>query len=191
MMVPADFTRIDKSVLDISVAAFDDELQRFMEFDWTIEAFSQSAMRISLNFKYPEMIGRSVIGKDILKVRVLSPGLFLSQSTQTPVLDETVAEHNLKRQLDKGKAEEIAAMQEQAQSIQSGSSALMGGSFAINLLLASSLSLLWGLINSLQLVAHFPLLNVDIPVNAQIYFEVMLEVATFDLVPTEGVQAII
>ena len=39
----------------------------------------------------------------------------------------------------------------------------VGSSFALNFLLMGSLSLLWGLIHAMQIVAHFPLLNIVIP----------------------------
>ena len=65
---------------------------------------------------------------------------------------------------------------------------MMGSSAIINLVLGSSLSLLWGLINSLQLVTHFPLANVPYPDNAAIYFGALLELASFDLIPTDWAE---
>ena len=64
-------------------------------------------------------------------------------------------------------------MESNAEIIQSTSSAFMGGSFCVNIMLAGSLSLLWGLINSLQLVTHFPLTNFIFPDNAKTYYSVM------------------
>jgi len=43
------------------------------------------------------------------------------------------------------------------------------------------MSAVWGLINSLQIVAHFPLLNVQMPANATIMYDLIYTVATFDL----------
>ena len=64
----------------------------------------------------------------------------------------------------------------------------MGGSFAINLVLASSLSLLWGLLHALQIVTHFPLANVIFPGNAETYFEAILEIANMGVIPTENFE---
>ena len=61
----------------------------------------------------------------------------------------------------------------------------------MNILLAGSLSLLWGLINSLQLVTHFPLTNVIFPSNAKTYYGVMLEIASFDMIPTDFLEEVI
>ena len=55
----------------------------------------------------------------------------------------------------------------------------------MQLLLSTSLSLLWGLINALQLVTHFPLTNTVWPENAKISFEMLYDLAQFDLIPTE------
>ena len=63
--------------------------------------------------------------------------------------------------------------------------------FVINVILASSLSLLWGLINSLQLKTHFPLANIRYPLNAAIWYSILYEVATFDIVSTDEIQALI
>lgn len=79
-------------------------------------------------------------------------------------------------------------MQAQAESIQSASTAIMGGSFVINIILASSLSLLWGLLNALQLVTHFPMINVKFPENADMYFGIMYDLASFDLIPTDDIE---
>ena len=49
--------------------------------------------------------------------------------------------------------------------------------------MSGSLAVLWGLINSLQIVAHFPLLVIIYPENAQIYSGILLELARFDLIP--------
>jgi FMN-dependent NADH-azoreductase len=50
---------------------------------------------------------------------------------------------------------------------------------ALNILLAGSLSLLWGLINSLQYVTNFPLLNVAYPENAKMWYDCMYQIASF------------
>ena len=58
---------------------------------------------------------------------------------------------------------------------------LVASNGAVSVFLAGGLSAVWGLINSLQIVAHFPLLNVQMPANATIMYDVIYTVATFDL----------
>ena len=44
------------------------------------------------------------------------------------------------------------------------------GNFLLNLLLSGAMNLLWGLLHAVQIVAHFPLINIMMPPNAQILF---------------------
>ena len=46
-------------------------------------------------------------------------------------------------------------------------------------LFVGSMSLMWGLINSLQIIANIPLLNVVMPANASIIYKVIYRIANF------------
>ena len=67
----------------------------------------------------------------------------------------------------------------------------MGSNLMINVALSGSLALLWGLINSLQIVAHFQLLVIRFPMNAEVFYKMMLTLATFALIPTEDMSKMI
>ena len=58
--------------------------------------------------------------------------------------------------------------------------------FIVNLLFSFGMNLLWGLLHAMQIVAHFPLINIMMPSNAGILFQVIVKIATFDLLPTEA-----
>ena len=53
----------------------------------------------------------------------------------------------------------------------------------LSYLVQSSMSLIWGLINHLQILTYFPLINVAMPANAHMVFLIMVEIASFDFVP--------
>ena len=55
----------------------------------------------------------------------------------------------------------------------------------ISNLVLGSISLLWGFINSLQIIAHIPLLNVILPGNARTIYDATYALATFDLISME------
>lgn len=55
------------------------------------------------------------------------------------------------------------------------------GGFVINLLVAGSLSLILGMINSLQLIVHLPLINVSTPANVMSVEEVLVPIVMFDV----------
>ena len=48
---------------------------------------------------------------------------------------------------------------------------------------------MWGLINSLQIVLHLPLINYYFPANAMILFSFLINIATFNLINTQPVES--
>ena len=43
------------------------------------------------------------------------------------------------------------------------------------------------MINNLQIIIHAPLINIQFPGNAFMLYEVMITVATFDILPTDDI----
>ena len=58
--------------------------------------------------------------------------------------------------------------------------------FIANIFLSGTMTLLWGLLHCMQIIAHFPLINVNMPANAQMLFKILIKIATFDMLPTEA-----
>ena len=52
-----------------------------------------------------------------------------------------------------------------------------------------SLSMMWGLINSVQIVAYLMLFNIPIPANVLVVNKVFYEIATFDMIDLEWLEA--
>jgi len=59
-------------------------------------------------------------------------------------------------------------------------------SIIISIFLSGTLSLLLGLINGLQLVFHLPIMNIIVPGNVSMFFEIMIPIVMFDLLSTIG-----
>ena len=59
-------------------------------------------------------------------------------------------------------------------------------SVVINLLLSGILSMILGMINSLQIIIHFPLLSIAMPANSEIVYSALIPIVTFDLLETYG-----
>ena len=57
--------------------------------------------------------------------------------------------------------------------------------FLSNLITNGPLNLLWGLVNSLQIIAYYPLLDVQFPANCVVYFAIIIKIATFDLISVD------
>lgn len=54
--------------------------------------------------------------------------------------------------------------------------------FLMNLLLGAALSQLFGVIGKLQIMVHLFLINVEIPVNAQVYFGNLFQLVTYNII---------
>lgn len=54
-----------------------------------------------------------------------------------------------------------------------------------NIAFSSSLNMIWSLVHCLQIVAFFPLNNVLMPANAHQVFQLILQIANFEMFPVE------
>jgi hypothetical protein len=52
------------------------------------------------------------------------------------------------------------------------------------------MSLLWSLINVMQLIVNLPLLNVQFPANAVKFYSFLDQMANFDLIPETWIMAV-
>ena len=50
-------------------------------------------------------------------------------------------------------------------------------SFVTNRFMQGPMSFVWGLLNCLQILSHFPLVNINMPANAHILFIILVKVA--------------
>ena len=60
---------------------------------------------------------------------------------------------------------------------------LMYGSLGVNLAIAASLSMVWGMISVLQMILNMPLMNVNFPSNVIIFYNVLLGIASLEILP--------
>ena len=56
-----------------------------------------------------------------------------------------------------------------------------------NLLMASSLQLLWKMLASIQLIVHLPLFSVAFPPNARYVFSMVIDLANFKIIPVDWI----
>jgi hypothetical protein len=56
---------------------------------------------------------------------------------------------------------------------------------AVNVAMSVSLQLLWALVNVMQLLLIMPLINVNFPVNAATFYAYLIDIANFDVIPTD------
>ena len=54
--------------------------------------------------------------------------------------------------------------------------------------MAGSMSLLWGLINTLQLLTFYYFINVQFPINVSIYLKSLYDLANMEVLPTDELR---
>ena len=54
-----------------------------------------------------------------------------------------------------------------------------------------SLSMLWDLINGIQIIAYSILFNIALPLNSFIVYRILYSIATFDMIPLTDVKKFI
>ena len=74
-----------------------------------------------------------------------------------------------------------------AQAAEQVTNVILVGNFFINLLLSGAMVFLWGMLNCMQIVSHFDLVNIMMPANAQYLFKILVTISTFNILPTEAV----
>lgn len=59
----------------------------------------------------------------------------------------------------------------------------MIANFVGSMMISFSLAYLWGLINCLQMIVYLPLFNVIFPGNINMVLSILINLATFDVIP--------
>jgi hypothetical protein len=62
----------------------------------------------------------------------------------------------------------------------------MASNMALNIILSASLQQLWSMINTQQIIVLMPLFTIKLPPNAGVFFGFIMQIASFDILPTEG-----
>ena len=143
-----------------------------------------------MEFDNLDYFSKSKYGLDTLKIKVLEPFIFISKSSRQTIEDDFEVESEIPEQFTEDRQSLIETLESAAEKLESSGTILASSNAGIQIALSASLALVWGLINSLQLVAHFPLMVVQYPKNAEIYNNMLLTIATMDLIPDDVSTAI-
>lgn len=55
----------------------------------------------------------------------------------------------------------------------------------MQLFMAGALSFMIGWINTLQIIIHLPMLKILVPANVSLFFQLVIPIVTFDVIPPE------
>ena len=64
----------------------------------------------------------------------------------------------------------------------------MASNFVVNLILITSISQLWSVVNGLQILVYMPLFWVKFPANASRFNIFLIDIATFEFVPSDSIN---
>mmetsp|Transcript_20646 Transcript_20646/g.31484 ORF Transcript_20646/g.31484 Transcript_20646/m.31484 type:complete len:334 (+) Transcript_20646:5078-6079(+) len=145
---------------------------------------SSKTIIIQLDFEFPIFISTGD-DNDLLEVEVLDIEVFKSAITDAPILIDKVS-GKLSSQMPL--SEETLNLVSTAESLEGGMSSTVIVNFVGNLFLSGSLQYLWGMINSLQIVFHFPAVSVKLPGNAKMIYSQFIEITQFNLLPEEVLE---
>ena len=62
------------------------------------------------------------------------------------------------------------------------------GNVVASAFMSVSMNLLWGMVNTLQLIIHLPLISVYFPQNCQLFFSFIVDIVNFSLIPTDKIM---
>ena len=64
---------------------------------------------------------------------------------------------------------------------------MLYGNLGLQIFMSVSMQLLWGMVNTLQLVIHMNMLSVMIPANVQFFLSFVVKIVNFKIIPTKDI----
>jgi hypothetical protein len=75
----------------------------------------------------------------------------------------------------------IASFSAAANSTSAAVGGLAAATVGLNVFFAGSMQLLWGLVNTLQILTHLPLFSVTFPSTTLFLYQIIIDIANFEL----------
>lgn len=148
-----------------------------VNFTWNVTDVQESALLLNLEFEDPIRLHN---GDYQLQVVVTGDQFQSSTGQFTPIGFSLI--QTLPPQIP---ACQTATLQASTTSLSSSMNTLVVSNIAFSFSMSTSLSILWGLINCLQIAVYMPLLNVEFPPNVGLMLNKLTDVATFNILPMD------
>jgi hypothetical protein len=81
----------------------------------------------------------------------------------------------------------LASIEKNFDYFKTGVNTLLFGNLILNILLSSSIQMLWGTINTLQLIVLVTLFNLSYPDNAMFAFKLIAKITRFSIIPVDKI----
>ena len=165
--------------------------QKLQKFKWKCIKFEKNLIEIQIMFDNPSYV--SYEGADTIIIEVTDHEFFQVQDDNRRMLTEEIVDLYLpsrytmvdtfpKQFHDKETAKAM-------QTLVKGSKDAVSKSFIFtvgtNILLIGSIALIWGLINTLQMILYLPISQIGFPANVSMLYNILLPLASLDVIPPQ------
>ena len=142
---------------------------------------TDTLIELQVTYSNPGAVSRDPTTPDKVSIS-FDKRYFSDPETDLEINEGSALVLDIPRQIDPAKAEQIATAMSAATST---ANTFATGNVVLNIILGSSLKLLWGMINTLQFVVFFTDWRVLIPPNALIAIETFRVIALGEFIPYE------
>eukprot|EP00347_Sterkiella_histriomuscorum_P014114 403362118 len=142
-------------------------------FNWTVVFAKDNVIIIKINFSNPLLVQQSGMDKTKLRIILTNPSLFFNTNTNKSMSYSTYVPPQL-RDYDGDFVLKIALF------FNNTFSSLLITQMGTQMIISQSLQVLWGFVNSQQLISHLPLYELMIPANLYYFFQLVSGSLRFD-----------
>ena len=198
MKTDFDLSLIDDKVLDVYVLpALNRHLEdptfkpSDIELEWVAHSFVDKDLVLNVTFMNANAISPLEL-QDRLVIE------FKNQTWPYDPKNEVIYAKDIGKTIDdyyrvisrpiQKQLEDSEANRNFAESSQRGTDSMKAAlvfTFLVNLIMAGALGHMIGWINTLQLIIHLPMLRILVPANVSVFFQTIIPIVTFDLIPPE------
>ncbi|TNV85876.1 hypothetical protein FGO68_gene7100 [Halteria grandinella] len=176
-----------KNLIEVHVSPNHNSTDR--DYTWTCESIQNSSFVIRVTFK--EVL--DLTDRDRLRLGFKNASGFYLNSNNSAYLRVRLAK-NFK--IDKyvppqKQLEDNSKINRIGNQAGIGLKSLLYANFGMNLIMAASMQLLWGLINSLQLVVRTPLMGMKFPSHTKAFFSSFVMLTNFDILPSSDLNELV
>lgn len=156
-----DLSLINDEVLQIEVVQAEENRSdngeaSQLDLTWKVVEFSENYMKIQLYWQNAYEVSAGPV-RDTLIVKVLANNNFFSVERGFIPVNATDSAKIPSQMLNDGLSQSFGEAIDGSEGV---TNVMLVGNIAINLVLSGALTLLWGMINCIQIIAHFDLVNI-------------------------------
>jgi len=138
-------------------------------------------MSLQVDFAYPKLVSTALKDYDSLEIEFLKEEIFISTENFGQLSPNTVLLKAIPPCLNKAEEATILTLSAAANSTSVAVGGLAAVTIGLNVFFAGSMQLLWGLVNTLQILTHLPLFSVTFPSTTLFLYSIIIDIANFEI----------